>query len=763
MKRDNKMRTSISEVQEYFQRHRINELLCDLTEELALKQPDQPIEMLHRRLSNLIEKETAADVDSVPAASPDRAFAHLQMHVESGGRGGSCVRHFSKRGMKTSDETLESWKQDATATLTEAFNCMTGTKGGIEDSDTMHTVLLAIVTDPEGFFQLGAAENLGDLTFDEFTRACEASVPGISRDAVQSTFRHLDADKSDKISLTELAQTTSLARLFFQESKCEYIVLAALIGLVHEIRSKRESGRTPNDASVSEDRYREQPILDFAELSEDLVRGALAGKMSKALANHGQEVKESLERKIKKVKEEEDKGVGKFATASYGKVSAYDEGLDAIGTPHPKILEHMQKETTGSKDSNEVFEAWNSGSNKTTPQKEWDFVYEPFKLESVTKDKPPREWVPKHTYGGNRFPIRLQVFLHALLATSNGIRFGNYKNAYKLDVTDAQWLHQDEVSMVKVVILRFVKAQLDGVSLINALSKHGIRGTLTAEKANIKADRIVGALDKALHETDGSDSKCTYEILVGKLKGIASEKEIEAILDHFHKKFEKVNVSEAEVIGLRQYSGPLYVKINGSLRLVGAHIKMVASLPCALELCTQDVQQTFKEAVVAVAQVNAENVSLEFVSELQFSQTKSTNQGKKIYDKVTRIEVRVGAPAQKEKAEEICMRLTERGIKTELASQTVPAAQELSKSMSVVEAAAVVALCEHLKGNRYVNTIYAVASGMRKISRVSRIPRGRRVYRGMGGVKLPIEFLTEKEGGGRGGVDYGACVLVCWC
>jgi Ca2+-binding EF-hand superfamily protein len=757
------MRTSISEVKEYFQRHRINELLCDLTEELALKQPDQPIEMLHRRLSNLIEKETVADVDSVPAASSDRAFAYLQMHVESSGRGGSCVRHFSKRAMKTSDETLESWKQDATATLTEAFNCMTGTKGGVEDSDTMHTVLLAIVTDPEGFFQLGAAENLGDLTFDEFTRACEASVPGISRDAVQRSFRHLDADKSDKISLTELAQTTSLARLFFQESKCEYIVLAALIGLVHEIRSKRESGRTPKDASVSVDRYREQPILDFAELSEDLVRGALAGKMSKALANHGQEVKESLERKIKKVKEEEDKGVGKFATASYGKVSAYDEGLDAIGTPHPKILEHMQKETTGSKDSNEVFEAWNSGSNKTTPQKEWDFVYEPFKPESVTKEKPPREWVPKHTYGGNRFPIRLQVFLHALLATSNGIRFGNYKHAYKLDVKDVQWLHQDEVSMVKVVILRFVKAQLDGVSLINALSKHGIRATLTAEKANIKADRIVGALDKALHETDGSDSNCTYEILVGKLKGIASEKEIEAILDHFHKKFAEVNVSEAEVIGLRQYSGPLYVKINGSLRLVGAHIKMVVSLPCALELCTQDVQQTFKEAVVAVAQVNAENISLEFVSELQFSQTKSTHQGKKIYDKVTRIEVRVGAPAQKEKAEEICMRLTERGIKTELASKTVPAAQELSQSMSVVEAAAVVALCEHLKGNRYVNTIYAVASGMRKISRVSRIPRGRRVYRGMGGVKLPIEFLTEKEGGGRGGVDYGACVLACWC
>jgi hypothetical protein len=80
---------------------------------------------------------------------------------------------------------------------------------------------------------------------------------------VQSTFCHLDADNSDKISLTELAQTNEMAKLFFQESKCEYIVLAALIGLVHESRSRRESDRTPNDASTSVDRYREQPLLEF--------------------------------------------------------------------------------------------------------------------------------------------------------------------------------------------------------------------------------------------------------------------------------------------------------------------------------------------------------------------------------------------------------------------------------------------------------------------------------------------------------------------
>jgi hypothetical protein len=80
--------------------------------------------------------------------------------------------------------------------------------------------------------------------------------------------------------------------------------------------------------------------------------------------------------------------------------------------------------------------------------------------------------------------------------------------------------------------------------------------------------------------------------------------------------------------------------------------------------------------------------------------------------------------------------------------------------MSLVEPPSLVALPEHLKGNRYVNTIFAIASGMRKMAQVSRIPRGRVVFRGMTEVKLSDKFLIEKEGGGRGGVDYGVHVRV---
>jgi len=234
-------------------------------------------------------------------------------------------------------------------------------------------------------------------------------------------------------------------------------------------------------------------------------------------------VRETLARKEEFETREDEKGLGKFGTATYGGVADYDKGLQAVGFPHPNILEQMARETTDSSDSKDIFAAWNSGSNQTFPAKEWDCVTEPFDPKSMSKDKPPSEWKPKHEYGGKRFPIRLQVFLHALsvVQMASGIRFGDYKNAHKREFEDPRWLHAAEVSFVKVVLLRLIKSQLGGVALFNAFNKHaGLRltGKSRYKTAKIQARRIVEALSQALHEKDGSESTCTYEFLVDKLE-----------------------------------------------------------------------------------------------------------------------------------------------------------------------------------------------------------------------------------------------------
>jgi hypothetical protein len=106
----------------------------------------------------------------------------------------------------------------------------------------------------------------------------------------------------------------------------------------------------------------------------------------------------------------------------------------------------------------------------------------------------------------------------------------------------------------------------------------------------------------------------------------------------------------------------------------GTHVKMVVSVPCALEKFVRDFTPTFMEVVAAVAHVECKVVSIT-VSEIKNS---------------TRIEVRVGVSPQQEEAEEIRKRLTEQAIKRELASKTGPGAQEML-NISVVEAAAGVA------------------------------------------------------------------------
>ena len=59
-----------------------------------------------------------------------------------------------------------------------------------------------------------------------------------------------------------------------------------------------------------------------------------------------------------------------------------------------------------------------------------------------------------------------------------------------------------------------------------------------------------------------------------------------------------------------------------------------------------------------------------------------------------------------------------------------------------------------LEGNQYETTIFCIISGIIKLSRLTKVPENRRLYRGLSGMLLPEAFWTEKEGF-RGGVERG--------
>ena len=80
-----------------------------------------------------------------------------------------------------------------------------------------------------------------------------------------------------------------------------------------------------------------------------------------------------------------------------------------IGAVSSRLLSADQEELQKCKDSLDDFEAWNSGRNVTNSSKELDFVMDPFEPSEGWQEQDPEDWKPKHEYGGNRIPIRLQV------------------------------------------------------------------------------------------------------------------------------------------------------------------------------------------------------------------------------------------------------------------------------------------------------------------------------------------------------------------
>jgi hypothetical protein len=58
-----------------------------------------------------------------------------------------------------------------------------------------------------------------------------------------------------------------------------------------------------------------------------------------------------------------------------------------------------------------------------------------------------------------------------------------------------------------------------------------------------------------------------------------------------------------------------------------------------------------------------------------------------------------------------------------------------------------------LLGNRFETTIFCITSGVVKLSKTTRIPPNRRLYRGLGGMVLPPAFWKPEVQGLRGGVE----------
>jgi hypothetical protein len=64
-------------------------------------------------------------------------------------------------------------------------------------------------------------------------------------------------------------------------------------------------------------------------------------------------------------------------------------------------------------------------------------------------------------------------------------------------------------------------------------------------------------------------------------------------------------------------------------------------------------------------------------------------------------------------------------------------------------------LAAKFSSNRFSSTIFAIISGITKLSRFAQVPENRKVYRGLSGVRPPEEWIESKNKGISVGVEYG--------
>jgi len=171
----------------------------------------------------------------------------------------------------------------------------------------------------------------------------------------------MDLDKDGRVSREEFIDMRNAIRLFLKDAKCQEMLIEVLAGLV----AAHWKVGGDDDTSVAD-----KTTQVLTKLSVDEFRKEVAAVLPQRLKERGDEVKREREERKKKL--QVDQGQGKFVdlpTAAYGTKDDFHQGLEIIGQPHANTLEQLIKECQDSKDSNDEFEAWNSGKNVTTAKK----------------------------------------------------------------------------------------------------------------------------------------------------------------------------------------------------------------------------------------------------------------------------------------------------------------------------------------------------------------------------------------------------------
>ena len=285
-----------------------------------------------------------------------------------------------------------------------------------EPTDSLALLREHIAKNPQNFFATAQAKKDGILTIEEWEATCARVLGHKEPKLARKLFDQMDLDKDGKVSQEDFLEMRNAIRLFLTGVNAQGLMVEILVGAVTAHLAKTPQP-LDDDTSVADKTIRALVSMKEAEMHEAM------GALPKALSKHAEQVRFEREDRDEVLAQLQlDEGQGKFTdlpTAAYGNKEAFHKGLEVIGQPHPNTLEELIKECQEMSDSLDDFEAWNSGKNITNASRELRFVRDPFLRPEGWQAKDPSEWVPAYDYGGNRTPIRLEVFMHVLSAMTD--------------------------------------------------------------------------------------------------------------------------------------------------------------------------------------------------------------------------------------------------------------------------------------------------------------------------------------------------------
>lgn len=102
-----------------FQAHQVRELLRDVTQDVALQQPDKPLEFMYHKIGKMMGIEQPADDAS---GKEENSIMSCRVMIQCVGPSGkSSTRHLVKRSPGGSDLVLQEWRGEADTLVGQVF------------------------------------------------------------------------------------------------------------------------------------------------------------------------------------------------------------------------------------------------------------------------------------------------------------------------------------------------------------------------------------------------------------------------------------------------------------------------------------------------------------------------------------------------------------------------------------------------------------------------------------------------------------------